>query len=508
MRVRLVSFLVVAFAALAAAGCGGSGDEGTDPASVAPAGTPLYIEATIGPDAETAEAVDALAETIAGVENLGELVIAELEFDRPVDFASEVEPWLGERAGLFPREYDGDDFVGYNFAIQVTDEAAAREFVAEQLEGDDAKQIAYEGVEFAIDPEDGAAVGVFGGLLVLADDRQGFEEAVDAGAGDSLAAAEAFGDAAAGLPGDAFADLYVDIGALIEDSGEPIDPDAQVFLDAIGLEPGEATLAASLIPSTDSFELDVSTDLTGENPSAGDVSELLGSLPAGSVAAFATPELGAAFGELVDRIDENGIEGEVPPNQFKDALKVAGIDVEAIGGAVGAGAVFVAGGRGGPSGGLVLEATDPEEAADAVADVGAFLGEVEAGVIGPAGEGLTGFSLRSPDLGEKPLIVAGEGGRVVVAYGFEAAVRALDGDGETLADDPGFQAAAEALGETPISAYVKGPPTLRLVGTLVDPGDEDFEDARPYLEKVDYIAVGTGADGNRSTAKAIIGVAD
>jgi len=497
MRVRLVSFLVAAFAALAAAGCGGSGDGGTDPASVAPAGTPLYVEATIGPDAETAEAVDALAETIAGVADLGELVISELDFDRPVDFASEVEPWLGERAGLFPREYDGDDFVGYNFAIQVTDAAAAREFVAEQLEGgDEAKQVTYEGVEFAIDPEDGAAVGVFDGLLVLADDRQGFEEAVDAAAGDSLA-----GD-------DAFADLYVDVGALIEDSGEPIDPDAQVFLDAIGLEPGEATLAASLIPSTDSFELDVSTDLTGENPSAGDVSELLGSLPASSVAAFATPELGAAFGELVDRIDENGIEGEVPPDQFKDALKVAGIDVEAIGGAVGAGAVFVEDGRGGPSGGLVLEATDPEEAADAVADVGAFLGEVEAGVIGPAGEGLTGFSLRSPDLGEKPLIVAGDDDRVVVAYGFEAAVRALDGGGETLADDPGFQAAAEALGETPISAYVEGPPALRLVGTLVDPGDDDFEDARPYLEKVDYIALGTGADGNRSTAKAIVGVAD
>ena len=55
------------------------------------------------------------------------------------------------------------------------------------------------------------------------------------------------------------------------------------------------------MPGSDQIEIDLSTDLTDQdNPSTGDASELLGSLPADSVAAFASAEFGKRF-ERSDR---------------------------------------------------------------------------------------------------------------------------------------------------------------------------------------------------------------
>ena len=54
---------------------------------------------------------------------------------------------------------------------------------------------------------------------------------------------------------------------------------------------------ASVIPGTDQIEIDLSSDLGGEKPPSGDVSELLGTLPADSFAAFAA----SGFGEQLKK---------------------------------------------------------------------------------------------------------------------------------------------------------------------------------------------------------------
>ena len=74
-------------------------------------------------------------------------------------------------------------------------------------------------------------------------------------------------------------------------------------------------------------------ELGGEDAARrGDASELLGSLPADSVAAFASADFGERSSEAIDSIDEKGIPGEVPPNQLKSGLKEAGIDIDKIAG--------------------------------------------------------------------------------------------------------------------------------------------------------------------------------
>jgi hypothetical protein len=125
VKLRLAQFLLlVALAALFVAGCGGGdGDSGdTDPASIAPAQAPVFIGFTVRPEGETSKNIDALAQKIAGIDSVGDLIITELENsasedDEEFDYEKEVEPWLGEEGGLFLQEYEDEDFEGYGAAI-------------------------------------------------------------------------------------------------------------------------------------------------------------------------------------------------------------------------------------------------------------------------------------------------------------------------------------------------------------------------------------------------------
>jgi hypothetical protein len=384
VKLRLVlSALLAVLAALFAAGCGGGGggESGTDPASVAPPKAPLYIDFTLRPEGEAKKNIEALAREIAGVDDLGELIVTEIESSaaengKGFDYEKEVEPWLGDRGGLFLGEYDGNDFKGYGAAIQTSDEDAAREFIDKQIEAEDEPPTdgSYEGVEYEVQAEDGTTIGVFGGLVVFAQDEKIFKAMVSASNGESLGGESAFTDAIGNAPEGSVADVYVDIGALIDESGNEIDSEARLFLDSVGIEPDEATAVASLLPGSGQVEIDLSTDLAGDNPPAGDPSELLGSLPAASVGAFASAEFGKRFGEGIDRVDEQGIPGKVPPHKLKKVLKEAGVDLEKIGGSIGGAGVFVEGSSESSLGGaLVLSTDDATQARNTVSNIGFFL---------------------------------------------------------------------------------------------------------------------------------------
>jgi hypothetical protein len=517
VKLRLVPFLLLAtLVALFVAGCGGgddSGSGGTDPASVAPAGAPVFIQATIRPEGETKTNIEALAQKIAGIDDLGELIVEELESSasddgEELDFEKEVDPWLGDEAGIFLQEYEEDDFEGYGAAIQASDEEAARDFVNEQIEADDeeAKDGSYEGVDFKVE-EDETAIGVFDGLVVFAEDEAIFKEMVDASNGENLAADEAYGDAIADLPGDSAADVFVDIGALIEEAGGEVDSDTQLFLDTLGLEPDEATAVASVVPGSNHVEIELSTDLSGENPPSGDASELLGTLPGTAVGAFASAEFGKRFDEGIDQIDKEGIPGSVPPNQLKKTLKEAGIDLEAIAGSIGDVGLYVTGNSEKTlAGALVLETEKESEAKNTVSNIGLFLRKAGiSGVTKINGEA-SGFSIRSPELGRQPVVVVAKGSRIAVGYGLASVGSAFEESGRTLADTAAYKDATSALGSTPIAAFVNGPSALNLATALIPGGDEDFEAAKPYLQKIEYLALGSEASDDLATAKLIVGL--
>ncbi len=526
MKARLVLLVAAATAALAlvVAGCGSSeGSSGSDPAALAPPESPLFIEAVVQPEGELKTNVDGLFEQISGIDtSLGELIVSELEGSadsegEELDFDREVKPWLGETGGLFFQEYDGDDFSGYGVAVQTTDAAASQDFVDKQSEsdGEAAEDGSYDGVDYKIDSDDGTAVGVVGDFVAIAEDERTFELMVDASSGESLADEDLYSETVAAAAEGSFADVFVDIGGLIDQSGGSIDPEAKQFLDSAGIEPEEATAVASLIPGQNQIEIELSSDLGGQSPPSGDVSSLLGSLPADSVAAVATADFGARFEEALDQIDTNGIPGEIPPGKFKSTLKEAGIDVDRIAASIGDLGVFAEGSsESSLAGAAVLTTEGAREAQSTVSNVGLLLrASGTSGVTAISGK-LSGFSVQSDDLGPKPLVVAAQGERIAIAYGLPAATRALAaGSGQTLVDSPVYKQAVSALGATPISGFADGPAALKLASSLFAQSDdaedrEEFRKVRPYLTKIDYLAIGTGSSGELATARLIAGIGD
>jgi hypothetical protein len=515
MRSRLVLLPVLAALAALVAGCGGSGGSGSNLASFAPQKSTVYIEGTIQPEGELSEDVEALAEKIAGIDNLGETIVSELEgsgvgSDEAVDFATEIEPWLGEKAAIFLQEYDGEDFQGFGAAIETTDAGEAQDFLGKVADSSDEeiKGGSFEGTDYIVE-EDGTTIGIVDDSVVFAETEKIFKEAIEASAGESLADEDSFTSAFDQAQAGSLADVFVDIGGLIEQSGGTIDPEAKLFLESSGIEAENATALASLVPGSDQVEIDFATNVTGDEPSSGDASQLLGSLPGGSFAAFASPEFGRQLGESLDSIDAQGIPGELEPNELKEAMSAAGIDLDKITDSIGDIALFAQGNTmNNLTGAVVLTTDDAKEATNTVSNIGLLLrASGTPGVTAISGKA-TGFSVRGSGLGKQPLIVAAQGNRIAISYGLAASAQALSAEGgATLASNPEFQEASKSLDGTPISGFVAGPSALALAENVLSPDKaEELEEAKPYLEKVAFAAIGAGSSGDLTTAKMIVGL--
>lgn len=518
VKLRLVFPVVLtALVALFIAGCGGGSGSGggTDPATVAPAKTPLYVEFTISPEGETKANIETLAKQIAGIDDLGSLVASKLEESaldegEELDVEKEVEPWLGEKAAFIYPEYSEGHFQGFALAVQTTDAGAAEEFIDRQAKKDNEpiESGSFEGVDFKVE-EDGNTVGLVNDLLVVAREESIFKEVVTASNAESLAGQSAYTSAVADVPSNSAADVYFDIGGVIHASEAEgkVDQSTKRFFENAGLNLDGATLVASLIPNSDNAEIDISTNAGGGGAPSGDASELLGSLPKSSVAAFASPEFGKQFEEGIDQLDESGFPGQIPPHELKKALKEAGIDIESITSSIGDVGLFLTGNsRSSLGGAAVLATDDATQAKNTVSNIGLFLRSAGVpGVTAIKGEA-SGFSIRSQELGPNPLVVIAKGSKIAIGYGRVAALAAVQESGETLSESPAFKEAASALGSTPISGFVDGPAALRLASALVPPSEEGFREAKKYLTKIDYIAIGTEASGELTTVKLIVGV--
>jgi Protein of unknown function (DUF3352) len=515
MRSRLL------FAALAAAalivvptGCG-SDSSGSKVADLAPPGIPVFVEGVVRPTGELKSNTDAIAEQVAGIGNLGDFVVSELESSaqddgEPFDYAKEVEPWLGERAGVFFEQLDeDDDLTGLGIVVESTNTDATQEFIDTQVESSDDsyRSGSYEGVEYELGGSEGNAIGVVGDFLVVAEGERVFEEAVDASAGDALADEDTFDETIAAASNGSLADVYVDIGRLIDQSGGQIDPQARQILQNAGIDPSEATAVASVVPGADQIEVELSSDLGGEEAPTGDASPLLGSLPSDSFAAFAVSGFGEQLQEAIDSLDEEGIPGSIPPNQLKSGLKQAGIDLEALAGSLQDAGAFAVGNSKNSLGGALVLTTEGPEATNTIANIGLLLRSVQVrGVTALSGK-VDGFSVRSPELGSKPLVVAAKEGRLAIGYGLPATLTALASDsGKTLSDNPAYSAAVASLGSTPITAFADGSAALRLADSLIPSSDEGFEEAKKYLKSIRFLALGSVTQGDLATAKLIVGL--
>jgi hypothetical protein len=516
MRSRLLfaaCAAIAAFVILAATGCGG-GSSSPDLARLAPPGSLVYIEGTVQPSGALKSNVDAIAQKIGGVDNLGNYIVSKLEEKadeegEPFNFAKEVEPWLGTKAAVFytAKEADSNNPA---IAVESTDTAATQKFIESQVKSSHHpyRKATYHGVEYEFGGREPSAVGVVGDSLLMTGTESTFHEAVDASKGDSLAGDERFTDAFSEATDGSLADAYVDIGGLIRRSKKGMTPQAQTFFDSVNINPTEATAVASLIPGTNQVELDVSSNIGAGGTPAETAPDLLGSLPENSFAALATSNFGDRLMEGIDKLDESGIAGKVPPHRLKSGLKEAGIDLEAIVGSLGDAAVFATGSNRASLGGAAVFTTDnPTRASNTVSNIGLLLRTAHTPGVTALGGNATGFTIRSAELGRKPLVIAASEDRIAVAYGTPAALAALESQpASSLSESPDYKAAASSLGDTPIVGFVDGPASLQLAEALVPSSDTGFQEAVPYLQNIRFIAIGSSSSGETTKLKLVAGL--
>lgn len=510
---------VLALAALAAvaaavAGCGGSSSSGSDLARLAPPKAPIFVEGKVRPSGELKSNTDAVAAKIGGIENLGDYVVEQLEKSsredgEPFDYEKEVEPWLGERAAVFFEQVEGSELSGQGVIVETTDATAAQEFVASQTGESKVpyREGAYEGVEFEVGGKEGNAIGVIGDFLAIAEDEAMFKEMVDASKGESLAGEDRFSSAISAASDASLADVYVDVGGLIEESGGEIAPTARKYLGNLGIDPSEATAVASVIPGSNRVEVDLSSDLGGEQPPSGDASKLLGSLPSTAFAAVSASGFKEQLQEALDELDAQGVEGTIPPHQLKEGVKEFGVDLEGLVDSLEEVAVFATGNSERSLGGaLVLTAKGPK-ASEAVERAVKLIRAFHVRGVTVLGAEAVGFAIHNKELGSKPLAVAAREGRVAIGYGVPQTLLGLKPPaGKTLSDNPAYKEAVAALGAAPIGGFVEGAAALKLAEALVPASERGFQEAKPYLRHISFIGVGTGTEGELATAKMIVGL--
>jgi hypothetical protein len=515
MKQRLVlAPTALAALALAAAGCGGSSSSGGDPAALAPPKAPVFVEGKVRPSGELKSNTDAVVKQIAGIGNLGDYVVEQLESSahedgEPFDYAKEVEPWLGERAAVFFERVEGGSPSSPGVIVESTDTGATQEFIDAQVKASDVpyREASYEGVEFEVGGKEGNAIGVIGDFLAVGDDEAVFREMVDASNGESLAGEDRFASAISAASDGSLADVYVDVGGLIEESGGEIDPTARQLLQNAGIDPSEATAVASVVPGSNRIEVDLSSDLGGEKPPSGDASKLLGSLPSSSFAAVAVTGFGEQLQEALDELDAQGVPGTVPPHQLKKGVKELGIDLEGLVGSLEEAAVFATGNSERSLGGALVLTAKGSKASEAVERAATLVRAFHVGGVSVLGGKASGFSIHSPELGSKPLVVAAKEGRVAIGYGTPQTLLALNpSSGATLSDNPAYKEAVSALGDAPIGGFVDGEAALKLADALVPNSEQGFQEAKPYLHHIAFIGIGTGTQGELATAKLIVGL--
>jgi hypothetical protein len=514
----ILSTAALAAALLVLAGCGGSSDDGGggEPASLAPSDVPFYFEANLAPGEKTSEELDQLADTVLGIEDVSGFIAEKFDEAAIVgegekfDYEEEVEPWVGEKAGLYLQEYDGENFHGGGIALELSNAGEAEEFFETKNEESDepAEAEEFEGDKFFVNPDDESVIGFIGDFLVYGETKADFEEMVKTSEGDEgLNESEKFKSAMEAAPDEGVGTLYVDIGGAIEQAKAQISAEDQAGFAILGIEPRKATAVATLVPHSEQVEVDISTNLT-DIGAGGDATALLESLPATAVAGFATAEFGKTLAADIDSLNEEGIPGQIEPDELKPTLESIGIDLDSIAESIGNVGGFVEGSSEASLGGaVVLETTNATEARNTVANLGLLLrASGTEGVTAVHGE-VSGFSIRSAGLGDKPLIVGAAGEKIVIAYGPKGAARALRTNAKTLGTTAGFEAAKATLGSTPISAFISGGPAIKLLDATLNPGARaKFDSARPYLRKISYVAVGSEAKGAETTARMIVGV--
>jgi hypothetical protein len=492
-----------------AAACGSSGGSAdADPASAAPANAAFYVEATVRPEGQLRDDALAAAGKVLRTSDpsgrIRELVNEALEeSESKIDYARDVEPWLGERVGVWV-EANGESAA---VVVAASDTEQALDAIEEsgRREGERLTERSHHDATYFVD-EDGDAGGVAGDFAVFGDEPA-VKRTIDALEGDSIAEADRYRAAVDDLPEERLAHFYADIRALLQLAAREDPATAEGLRQFEGVIPWDRLepLTGAFVANGDRVALDVGLRLPDDESlrklgalTATASTPLVRELPGDSWLAYGLPNLGESWRTMIDEFG-GAIGGDLLQQQFQNEL---GLDLERdLLSWIGDVAIFV---RGTTSeavdGGAVISVTDQERAAAAFGKIVGVLrtrARVAARPIQVEGAE-TAFAISDRSI-PKPIVLARSADKVVVAYGTDAAVEAFN-PSEPFGDTDAYAQAKEVLGGDFEPGFLVSMPAILSLVDATGGGDPEFEQARPYLEAFTTIAIGGGTEGDRAHA--------
>jgi hypothetical protein len=503
--------------ALTAAACGESASGGdADPASLVPADAGLYVQASLRPADDRRDGALAAAGKVlrtddpAGrLQQLFDDALADEGED--LTWARDFAPWVGEEAGLTVSDLQADE-PSYALVIATKDAEAARATLDKAARTGDTKFVkrSYDGIDYQVG-DDGTAVGLVDDFVVIASEKAFKRTADMRDGGKALADSDRYKDAIDDLADDRLGLMFVDTKTIV-DASLAEDPAAaaqfeqfKAFLPIDELGPTVASLQAD----GDAIVVDAATTGVPEGPfrtlvglTSGGNTDLMADLPGDAWGAFALPKLGETAKTMFSSF-AGAIGGAAAAAEVK---RSTGLDLEQdVFSWIGDSGVFIRGASEPElDGALVIESTDDGKAAPAFGKIVGLIGKEDG--VRPEPVQLEGaesaFSFKSPDT-DKPIVLARGAGRVVAAYGEDAAKAALDpatklGDGEIYAD------AKDALEDGMEPGFLLSMPAVLKLVDAIGEADADYDKAKPYLEALNAIASGGKVDGD--TVKSRIAV--
>lgn len=261
--------LIVA-ATLAVAGCGGDSSTGAGPDTVAtyiPAGSPMYFEVSTDIDGPQWTEIQALGKQFPAYPELESSLQDALQGDT-VDFETEVRPLLGDRAAVAATSLGDAARVTSGEGAAAAAESASESFlgVVDIADGKRADTEAlltksgsaasdeYEGASLFTKADDNTVIAVTDEVMLVADTRDQIVAALDAhkaGGDRTLAGTAKFTDTLGKLPQDVLGQMYVDVGAIVQESGEAVPELSQFGLGDIQ----NGVVGASLIAEPDGLRV-------------------------------------------------------------------------------------------------------------------------------------------------------------------------------------------------------------------------------------------------------------
>ncbi|HWH94924.1 MAG TPA: DUF3352 domain-containing protein [Baekduia sp.] len=522
-RPRTFATLVVAAAvALPAAGCGtdssgGGGNAAADPASFLPASAPVYVEAQVRPGGDLKANVETVAGKILRTSDPGGKIVGLIDRglkDDGASYAKDIEPWLGQRAGLAVTGVGaGGSDADVVAAIASKDGDAAEKFVASRK---GASEREYRGVTYRFKADDDLAVAVVDHAVVIGTVR-GFKSAIDARSGQALSEREDFKKARDTVGTDGLGFFYADPGRLFDlAAGAASGSASQSQLSAAkGLLTGSGlrSIAAKLDVAQDAVRVDAAfiglkKGLSGAAGS-GDGPGAAAAVPAGSWLSIGVGDVGATVTSMLSGLSQSGATGGLDPQALLSGLtSQLGFDVEKdLLAWMGDASLFVRGTTLSDLGGaLVVRSKDPAATKRAIGQLRTLLRRfgADVGALRGAGAGgAEGFSVSAGPLPEG-IQVAAKDDTFVVAYGKDALADAL-GRGDTLGDSAPYKTAAGLLDGAKPSFFLDTPQVVTLIGAVAG-SDEGFQKAKPTLDAFGPAAAGSTSEGDVTRLKVAVSV--